>query len=217
MANWCNNTLEIQGDKLTLINIVRRLESSIEDKEDDRGVFEILVGQVPTGSTDDNHYGTTDIENVRDNFYMVGDIYGDILRFQFESRWSPPDKFVQKLSEKFKVKTELYYEEMGSDFCGKIWYTNGELVDSEEYSFLEGQYVFQEYEMFWGEVQYRLESYFVCEDDVEKDGINWFYENYSFVSDEDKEELLSMYKNEYGNYYGCEVEQTNWYDDGGVG
>jgi hypothetical protein len=26
-----------------------------------------------------------------------------------------------------------------------------------------------------------------------------------------------MYKNEYGNYYGCEVEQANWYDNGGVG
>ena len=210
MANWCNNTLEIQGDIVNLLNIVRRLERAREDEDDkDKGMFEILVGPVPTGSTDDDYYGTTEVENVKDHYYMSGDIYGQLIRFQFETRWSPPDKFVKKLSEIFNVKTELYYEEMGADFCGKVWYTNGELVDSEEYTYLEGLYRFEEYEMFWGEAHWRIESYMECEDDVTEDGTEHIEENFGFVSEEDKEELLSIYKNEYGNYYGCEVEQTN--------
>lgn len=206
MANWCNNHLEIQGDKLSLLNIIRRLERARDDEDDkDKGVFEVLVGQVPVGSTDDSYYGTTDIENVGDYYFMMG----DILVFQFESRWSPPTEFVQKLSGIFKVKTELYYEEMGADFCGKSWYTNGEHIETEDYTYLEGVYVFGDGEQFWNEALWRIESYMEIGDEVTEDGVDFIEENFDYVSETDKEELLEMYKNEYGNYYGCEVEQAN--------
>lgn len=205
MANWCNNTLEIQGDKVTLLNIVGRLERAIEDEYDDRGVFEVLIGKPKSGLSPDKYYGCTDIENVKGQFYFMG----DILRCDFESRWSPPCRFVQVLSEIFEVKTELYYEEMGCDFCGKHWYTNGELIDSEEYGYLEGIYKFKEFEMFWGEVEYRIQGYLENEDNLTEDGTLFVEENYPYVDESDKEELLLMYKNEYGNYYGLQVEQEN--------
>lgn len=203
MANWCNNHLEVQGDKLSLVNIIRRLERAMEDNEDkNKNMFEVLVGQVPEGGTEVNHYGTDDVDNVKDNYFMMG----DILVFQFETRWSPPDKFTQLLSGEFMVKTELYYEEMGADFCGKSWYTNGEHIETEDYTYLEGQYVFNESEMFWDEAQCRIESYMECEDNITEDGTEYIEENFDFVGESDKKELLEMYKNEYGNYYGCEVE-----------
>jgi hypothetical protein len=46
-------------------------------------------------------------------------------------------------------------------------------------------------------------------DEVTEDGVDFIEENFDYVSETDKEELLEMYKNEYGNYYGCEVEQAN--------
>ena len=203
MANWCNNHLEIQGDKITLLNIIRRLEMAMNDDLDkDKGVFEVLVGGIPNGMSDDSYYGTTDIENVKDHYFMMG----DILVFQFESRWSPPSKFVQLLSGIFSVKTELSYEEMGADFCGKQWYTNGEHLETEEYDYLQGLYVFGEFEQFWSEVQWRLESFMELEDGITEDGTSYIEDNFDYLDITDKEELLEMYKNEYGNYYGLEVE-----------
>jgi hypothetical protein len=195
--------LEVQGDKLSILNIIRKLERARDDEDNkNKNMFEVLVGQVPEGSTEDSHYGTDDIENVKDNYFMMG----DILVFQFESRWSPPDKFTQLLSGRFNVKTELYYEEMGADFCGKSWYTNGEHIETEDYTYLEGIYVFGESEQFWSEALCRIESYMECEDNITEDGTEYIEDNFDYVDESDKKDLLLMYKNEYGNYYGCEVE-----------
>ena len=121
------------------------------------------------------------------------DILEDFSLIDFEgsliidcgTKWSPPVKWVEQKSLQYGVAIECEYDEEGSDICGKFGYDNGKLVFDLEFTYLEGMYNFTDWTDFVEcEVLYRIED----NEDVES-----FLENFPFVNDEEREELITIF------------------------
>ena len=121
------------------------------------------------------------------------DILEDFSLIDFEgsliidcgTKWSPPVKWVEQKSLQYGVAIECEYDEEGSDICGKFGYDNGKLVFDLEFTYLEGMYNFTDWTDFVEcEVLYRIED----NEDVES-----FLENFPFVNDEHREELITIF------------------------
>lgn len=178
-------------DKLIL---AKRNEEKVV-KED--SVFATLVGLPP--KEDDLPYYTTESYC---NFYgtkwdisydeYAWDYDDECITTNFETAWSPPIGFVIKLAEKFKGITsiELFYEEQGCDFAGKLVIekdASGELMlDDECLRYEEGLYKYDT-DYFWmnvnDNIEYSLENY------DNQDGI---LERYHFVSAEDRVSIIEI-------------------------
>lgn len=143
MPNWCSNTLELQD---TCDAIEQKL-----DNMGDIGLFQTLVttNRAPYYKDDKiphlmdvieddkyfdwyshncNEYGTK---------WDVHDFYYNDGVFTFDTAWSPPTEFAQKLSEQYQINCRLEYSEPGWDVAGIIYFENGEVVEEERYSYWE--------------------------------------------------------------------------------
>lgn len=199
MPNWCSNYITITGSK-TAIKKIKKVIESIEDSQDPN-VFVNLVGIEPNTSQEEykeggwynsnvNYWGTKWDVNVDEcNF----DFDDQIIHMSPQTAWSPPIGFGVALAKKYKVEVSMVYEEPGCDFAGRtLIYKDGE-KEEEDYSFIEGIYYFSN-ETFWYEVESDIESY---RDDSDGKVVEDFVEErYGFVSEEDKETILKMYKDE---------------------
>ena len=125
MPNWCENTLEVWGDKKELKEFK---EKTI--KEDIFHMGELLPN---TGNPDlwydfnVANYGTKwdDME--------IDDVAGDEeqLRVIFMSAWSPPSEFIENIYKKFpKLRFKLKYDEPGMGFFGITTAGDGEYNDN---------------------------------------------------------------------------------------
>jgi hypothetical protein len=136
-------------------------------------------------------FGDTDaIKQIKSKYFE--DIYDEViceeteneLTFSHESKWSPPEKWVQEMSC-YGVTIECEYDESGSDICGKFGYINGNLEFNLEFTYLEGKYNLTDWTDFVEcEVLHRIED----NEDVES-----FLEDFDFVSDEHREELITIF------------------------
>ena len=199
MPNWCSNYITITGSK-TAIKKIKKVIESIEDSQDPN-VFSNLVGIEPNTTQEEydkggwynsnvSYWGTKWDVNVDEcNF----DFDDQIIHMSPQTAWSPPIGFGVALAKKYKVEVSMVYEEPGCDFAGRtLIYKDGE-KDEEDYSFIEGIYYFSN-ETFWYEVESDIESY---RDDSDGKVVEDFVEErYGFVSEEDKETILKMYKDE---------------------
>jgi hypothetical protein len=114
------------------------------------------------------------------------DISEEYISFTPSTAWAPPSEFCQRLSKKFNVVVDIFYEEGGVGFVGKETYDNGEQTDSESYDdYLEGLYELDN-EQFWYEVDSRLE--YLEDQDLEE-----FLSDFTFVSDEDRGNLIEQF------------------------
>lgn len=197
MPNWCSNYITITGTKTAIKKIKKDIES-IEDSEKS-GVFEKLVGIEPTTTQEEydkggwydsnvNYWGTKWDVSVNDCDFVFDD---QTIHMNPVTAWSPPIGFCVAFAKKYKVEVSIVYEEPGCDFAGKtLIYKDGE-KDEEDYSYIEGIYYFSN-ESFWYEIDSDIESY---KDDSERKSVEEFVEDrYSFVSKEDKETILKMFK-----------------------
>lgn len=110
MANICFNTIEFFGDAKA-------------------------IGQIKNDMTSQS-FGEGE------GFYSLNfcDSSEDELRMTAESRWSPPNDWIQELSKQYGVFVECEYEEIGSDIWGKFGFKKGELVFVMELPYYEGKY-----------------------------------------------------------------------------
>lgn len=152
MPNWCDNTINISGDKETLKNlkefvgrpIKRIIEGTVE--ENTEPVFSLYNIVAPTkdssplaglsaSSGDEDWY-----HNQINTWGTKWDVYGNMfftesegsLSYSFDSAWSPPEKAIARLAEIFPTLCiEHKYYEPGCDFWGIVTYQKGELVEEE--------------------------------------------------------------------------------------
>jgi hypothetical protein len=193
MPNWCNNNIRIYGDEGT----IRTLTAVLKGLKQEDKVFESLIG-LPTHlttsqyneswyDTNVNWFGTKwDISYDQHTF----DYTKDDISFSCETAWSPPIPFMENLCKMYQVNGHIYYSEGGIGFTGETTFTwqDGELdVFDQEFGFLEGMYILSK-EEFWSEVDYSLD----CVSD-EDQSLEDFLNQYTFVSEEDKKELIRLY------------------------
>lgn len=120
---------------------------------------------------------------VEQDFSLID--YDDSLVIYCGTKWSPPLEWVEQISFLYNMTIYCEYEESGSDICGKFGYSNGNLEYELEMSYLEGKYNLMEWsEFIQSEVLYKIED----NEDVEL-----FLEDFHFVSDEHREELITIF------------------------
>lgn len=203
MPNWCNNTITITGDKKTISGIRRLIESIKKSEGKESGVFATLVGREPNISENQYHGGAWYDSNVNywgtkwdvsyDECYF--DFSDEHISLQPNTAWSPPIGFCQMMVKEYKkIKIHILYDECGNDFCGQadIYLDEEDIVccEEEDYCYAEGLYHLDK-EMFWNEVDSMIDSYLDEEEGNVEEFVN---DHYSYVSEEDRKEIMEMYE-----------------------
>ena len=194
MPNWCNNNIRIYGDEGT----ISTLTSVLKGLTSEDNVFQSLIGLPPYMSN--GEYGEKWYDTNINWFGTKWDISTDITAFTFgkeeisffcETAWSPPIPFLENLCKMYKVNAYLFYSEGGVGFAGETtfeWNRDDELdVFDDECGFLEGLYKYSD-EEFWSEVEYQADC--ILDEDQSLDD---FLEEFTFVSNKDKERLTIIY------------------------
>lgn len=138
MPNWCNNTLRISGDK----EVISRIKDWYEKHQSGKtelglfGTFYPLPEELKNTQSPSREPNKALIEKYGvDNWYdfqttnwgtkwdanevcMAGETENGI-RLSFDTAWSPPIQFYEKLSEDYpKLHIRASYYEPGMDYCG---------------------------------------------------------------------------------------------------
>jgi hypothetical protein len=119
MPNWCFNTVTFTHDDPVMIN---RIESGFK-RSDDHGLFSEFL-PVPEGYSESGawygwcnaNWGTKwDVSEADCNY--IEDRSENSIRLYFETAWSPPIEFYEKLLE-LGFSISAYYFEPGMGFVG---------------------------------------------------------------------------------------------------
>jgi hypothetical protein len=202
MPNWCSNSLTISGEK----DSVQRILIKLEMLEDNKGVFEELVGLGDIDQTQYNEGGWyhwnidrfgTKWDVIKNDFmcaFSLLDEEDDETAFivHFDTAWSPPSGFVLLLSEIYGVNVEIQSEEGGNDFFYRGRASEGCWDYEESYEFNQGQYLFNN-DYFWdGIVQNTLEYHIEEEGEITKKEIQKLF---PYIEDKkDIDEIISIAK-----------------------
>lgn len=197
MPNWCNNFIEIQGDKKTIQKLTRIIKSSDIPGDDSRGVFSALIGTEPSVTAEDYDKGAWYNANTS-WFGTKWDISYDEHSFTFEDEsisiqcetaWSPPIQFLATLGKMYGVSSVITYEEGGCDFAGRTTINEeGDIVEEEDYRYNEGMYILDN-EVFWMNLENDFDYY--ADENTSPDDL---VSNYEYVTDEDKLEIKKLYE-----------------------
>lgn len=199
MANYCQNTITIKGDIFTLKTIVNILE-----KESEVGLFQRLIGTKAGLSKRDyeanaynsnlEYWGCRSDVDV-DFHYDLSD--GELKLFP-DTPFSPPIPFCRTLCMTFGVDIHMFYYGMEDDFCGVTTLTKEGFINEEDYEYLDGLYVFNEMDLFWSEVESRMESHIeYCENyEVEE----FIENNVKGVPEVTKNEIREMFSQMLEDY-----------------
>ena len=135
MANYCMNTVDIEGKEESIKKLALALKEAKRKKEDSNINFSnfcnLVLGkpiQTYSGIYPDTTYGTKwwdlDVD------YTAG---GRYLTLSGSSAWSPPVDFIEQISKVFNVDAYIHYSEDGIGFSGSVSYSNGEVANEEYY------------------------------------------------------------------------------------
>jgi len=128
MPNWCENYVEVSGDR----EVMDHLNKSIENRED--GLFRAMLDHItPVEEKVSNalledesdwyshnveNYGTKwDVYELHHEEYDHTDAEG-LWTASFETAWSPPEAIFSTIAEKLGVRVKLFYIEEGMDYAG---------------------------------------------------------------------------------------------------
>jgi hypothetical protein len=197
MPNWCSNSIVITGDK-DKIKKINEVLSSMDKTTTIAGIFEALVGRDENITEEQYQNGGWYQHNIDrygckwdvspENAVIVDDS-DDCITMSPETAWSPPKEFCILLAEQYGVDVTLEYSEPGCDFSGRVVISPDGVEEEENYEYLEGFY-FMDEDSFWMEVQSNLEYEF-CE--FEPRSLEGWLNDFHFVSDSDKQELIDLY------------------------
>lgn len=149
MPNWCTNTLTVSGEKKALAHLLdlwepRNFQSLVPMPKDEESQVEqarggmleeidnIVGGDLfpPWYHWRLHNWGTKwDIEDP----YEHSEDNEEIIILEFDTAWSPPEPFVERVAKKFPLLTfDLEYYELGNGFAGQAVYSRGEQVEKRE-------------------------------------------------------------------------------------
>ena len=197
--------------------MTRLIESIKKTEGEEPGVFHTLIGRDSRITQEKYDNGYSYNSNV-ERYGCKWDVSYDDCCFTFdeesislhpETAWSPPIEFCKSMVKEYKsIKIHIFYSEGGNDFCGQcdIYLDEEGIVccDEEDYGYSEGLYHL-DIDGFWGEVESMVDSY-CCEE--EKSAEEFVEDNYSYVSEEDKKEIIEMF-NEQKEIYAKESESNS--------
>jgi hypothetical protein len=217
MPNWCSNTITITGDKKIISGMTRLIESIKKTEGEEPGVFHTLIGRdsrITQEKYDNGDWYNSNVERYGCKWDVSYDdccftLDEESISLHPETAWSPPIEFCKSMVKEYKsIKIHIFYSEGGNDFCGQcdIYLDEEGIVccDEEDYGYSEGLYHL-DIDGFWGEVESMVDSY-CCEE--EKSAEEFVEDNYSYVSEEDKKEIIEMF-NEQKEIYAKESESNN--------
>jgi hypothetical protein len=199
MPNWCNNVLTITGDKVQLDKIKYLLEESAKEE---RGMFITLVG-IPEGITPEEH--DKDWWDIHISYWGCkwdvdyeehsASYYDDNMTLCFETAWSPPIGFCEKLAQYFSVKVENFYSEPGVGFAGLCTCYPDGTAEDDELDYMEGMYKYDN-EGFWCDVESNIENQIEEIDWDDNPGIDEIIENtlseFNYINGEDIEKIKDL-------------------------
>jgi len=203
MPNWCYNNITITGDKNNLENLKMRINLIRQDEHTKERFFESLIGTHPEVSRESydagewysaniNHFGTKwDIgtQNV--------EVYDDYIQINEETAWSPPIQGCINIALKYGVDIEMYYEEPGSDFCGKTFIDSEGNHTEEDYEYQEGVYKFEGFsEWYEREFSGNLDYYVDCLNDEEMTPTELVSNYCGFLTEEEVKECVKALEEE---------------------
>lgn len=200
MPNWCNNYIEITGDIQPVLDVIENRDSKdvfmrslISD--DDTDLHELskqTFGRVSPISKFSTIYGTKwdfTIEDVRTH---LSTNKKDLIAITISSAWSPPEGFCLMLSKKYNLDVKIDYSESGCDFAGKSHFNNGEMVDTQEWEYLEGLYNICE-EEFDEQLEWRVTDFV----ESKNRDLGEFIKGFHFMSNDEITELKTSIKEKF--------------------
>jgi len=163
MPNWCTNTLLVKGDPddvQSLLEAVKDSETELSLNKIITCPEELSNGPAPQRNPQQEEifvtkYGAKDwydwnVKNWGTKWNVTASIYSDsfervpgystvtkpkdrVVKFEFDSAWSPPVAAVNMLAKQFP-KLDFYhtYDESGCDFSGYNMYSKGVCVKEVE-------------------------------------------------------------------------------------
>jgi hypothetical protein len=193
MPNWCSNHIIINGTKENMKPIV-----DFFNNHNDLNIMATLVPPdedydkiVETGNyllfPHSTFYGTK-WDFTKEELNLV-DVNEDGVSLSVDTAWAPCNEFLRRLCIKYKVNAENEYEEPGCDFAGRYTCDAEGNQNDESYPWLEGVYKFDN-DLFWMRID---DDEFAHIDSIEQ-----LKEEYSFLDEQDMEELIKIYNTNKG-------------------
>lgn len=199
MPNWCYNNIEVSGSPKNIGRIaavIQTLKNSKDKDDSTSNLFRGLIG-LPL-KTDMDKYETGDWYNTNIDWFgtkwdvgldFVQEVNKDYILLSGETAWSPPINFCVQLAKTYGVDVNMYYEEPGSDFCGKCVIDDEGGYSEEDYEFQHGIYVFEGFdEWYEREFSGSLDYYLDCLNDEEMTPTELISNYCGFLTEEEVKE-----------------------------
>mgnify|MGYP001469786561 CR=1 FL=1 len=156
MPNWCNNNISITGPNSVIDKIEKIVKEESNNAENGllqffhpmpKELLETEAGPIAKTKKEKQARQARKLEFGAENWYdwrvnnwgtkwdaCEGSIDSEgkyELNFSFDTAWSPPTPWLQKVTEKYRLlKFTLEYTEEGMGFEGKTFARNGEMEDN---------------------------------------------------------------------------------------
>ena len=123
MANYCYNSITLQGSEDAITKLAERLTDTYRK-------FNYLNGWADyvLGIRDDFEYNFEDDER-KDAYYYGSrwfdfdlEVTSDSIEMRGDTAWSPLEKFTEELCKVYGLEGSIYYSEHGMDFAGETHY-----------------------------------------------------------------------------------------------
>lgn len=205
MPNWCQNRIEIEGNVDSIKQITEKI---CEGADKGEGLFKTLIGMFPDGFISNEKYVGLQDYKIDDEYFdwyshnvkMYGtkwDVKIDIENIDFtdngilfhhlETAWNAPIEFCKKLSSMYDgIKVTIGFEESGCDFGGEYVIEDGDIVESNDFTYLGYQYHIYGIEGLYSEIEWHIDNY-TDEEVHERFSKEYFY-------DEIKDRLCDIIK-----------------------
>lgn len=153
MANHCNNFVTISGSEGDITKIMVIFEHYQKEGLWYETYYNFLDLPLPIVNEDVyEEFGSKWFEPQIDSFDVSE---GEAeLSIWGESAWSPVIEFFRKISEKYNVRVEGEYDEVGCDFGGFYTIENGEMIRNDEMDYLSYRYLESGVEAVYNELEY---------------------------------------------------------------
>lgn len=210
MANYCFNSIEINGDANTIKILEAQFKAHIAtfNSMDARKIHEPfttfvdrLLGLPEAEEYESYKYDTRwiDFHEIKTDETNYDGVKEVSLFMSGMSAWEPPLKMCQELSRKYNLEIEIEFEEEGLDFAGKAVYESGKEVSFKRMAYREYFYNTDKEDAFYNMIVVNDLEYAI---DIPIEKEEEFLEPYSFASEVDKLALKFMFQdaNEHGKY-----------------